>query len=154
MLRESVRVRVRVRNRRRGSVRVRTPSRGGGGGLAPGGEVLSIAGLSPGEGVLSPGIIIGIGGVSVGLSIRPSHAPAGPHQLSCHRNALGKYSPIDTLIVAVVGRTVASVRADLSVKVNVSPFTQRLYCRTSHSMHSGMDHTVLPANFTIPGSVL
>jgi len=31
-----------------------------------------------------------------------------------------------------------------------SGFIKRLYCSTSHSRRSGTDHTVLPANYTIP----
>ena len=35
-----------------------------------------------------------------------------------------------------------------------SGFIQRLYCSTgtSHSRRSGTDHTVLPANYTVPAS--
>ena len=29
---------------------------------------------------------------------------------------------------------------------------ERLYCSTSHSRRSGTDHTVLPANYTVPAS--
>jgi len=37
-------------------------------------------------------------------------------------------------------------------KVKVSGFIWCCFCSTSHSRHSGMDHTVLPANYTIPES--
>ena len=33
-----------------------------------------------------------------------------------------------------------------------SEFIYRLYCSTSHSRRLGTDHTVLPANYTVPAS--
>ena len=36
------------------------------------------------------------------------------------------------------------------LQVKVTVFTQRSFCSTSYSMRSGMDHTVLPANYTMP----
>jgi len=38
----------------------------------------------------------------------------------------------------------------LKVKVNVDLYSERIVVRTSPLMHSGVDHTVLPANHTTP----
>jgi len=39
-----------------------------------------------------------------------------------------------------------------NVKGKGSRFIYLLYCSTSHSRRSGTDHTVLPANYTVPAS--
>jgi len=40
----------------------------------------------------------------------------------------------------------------VKVKVKVNVFIWHTFCSTSHSRRSGTDHTVLPANYTVPAS--